>query len=865
MSDNDGVPLLERESELDVLSGTIAQARLGQGSGIAVVGEPGAGKSAVLDAGVTAASECRVLRGGCDPLSTPRPLGPFRDLAGVVGFASHSGDDEATLSQWCETVHAALTTEPTLLVIEDLHWVDAASVEVLRFLARRLDGSPLVLWVSYRESEVGPRHSARPLLGDFARLEGVATLSLEPLSVEAVGTLVEPVGLDAASVHAATQGNPFFVTEVAKEPGRPVPGSVRDAVLARTASVTPEDFEALQLVAAAPDRLDDVALASLAIDLPTLRRLDETGLLVRGRGGLLFHHELARQAIESTIPPGGSEQIHARLLAALEQVTPIDPARLTHHAVAAGDRSKAAFHARQAAAEATAAGAHTEAAAFFGVALENLDGATAAERADLLQRRSLELYMTSRLAEAIDTIRQTFALWEEAADGAGLASAHETCAVYEYYNARRAEAEAQAERASAVGLEAGADGVVGQASATRGYLAYMRSDLASAQSWLDVSARLAAEQQMDALAARSGMLRDLTAMAAGDKSVRTAVLDGIDQARARSMDELASSIYSQLSYLDVEQRRFRSAENVLAESLPFAIDRDIAICHHWQRSVRSRLRFSQGRWNAAMEDADHVLTQDGMPVARIWPLVVTGLIGLRRGGALNEDDDPLGAAWTLAEQIDEPLRRLPVLTALAEQMWLTGKADDRVTDLAVAAVASFDGQSGTEWVVGDLAAWLARLGLLQAAPEHMAEPHRLARDGRHADAADWWRQVGDPYAEAMTMSDSGDPRLRIQAVDRLDRLEASGTADRLRAALRRDGVDQIPAKPRTSTRSNPAGLTNRQLDVAKLVARGFTNAEIASRLFISPKTADHHVSAVLAKLGLPSRRAVMMQADELGL
>ena len=117
----------------------------------------------------------------------------------------------------------------------------------------------------------------------------------------------------------------------------------------------------------------------------------------------------------------------------------------------------------------------------------------------------------------------------------------------------------------------------------------------------------------------------------------------------------------------------------------------------------------------------------------------------------------------------------------------------------------------------------------------------------------------------MAWGDSAEPADRTKGVELLDRLGAVGTADRRRAELRRDGVAQVPAKPRASTRENPGGLTNRQLDVARLVARGFTNAEIAARLYISPKTTDHHVSAVLMKLGVANRRAVVVRADELGL
>ena len=147
----------------------------------------------------------------------------------------------------------------------------------------------------------------------------------------------------------------------------------------------------------------------------------------------------------------------------------------------------------------------------------------------------------------------------------------------------------------------------------------------------------------------------------------------------------------------------------------------------------------------------------------------------------------------------------------------------------------------------------------------VAEPFRLTLTGRHEEAASWWHQAGTVFEEAMSYADSANTAARIRGIERLDLLGATATADRLRRGLREDGIEHVPPRPRASTQANPAGLTNRQLDVARLVARGFTNAEIAERLFISVKTADHHVSAVLMKLGLTSRRAVVVQAGELGL
>src|SRR6188472_1543246 len=154
-----------------------------RGCGVAVSGDSGTGKSTLLAAALASAPSTRVLGGACDPLSTPRPLGPFRDVAPDLDLGRMHIDDGAPLARLCEEIFDALRTEPTVLVVEDLHWVDAASAEVLRFLARRLDGVPVALLISYRPQETGTGHAARPLLGDFARLDGLATVELGPLSV----------------------------------------------------------------------------------------------------------------------------------------------------------------------------------------------------------------------------------------------------------------------------------------------------------------------------------------------------------------------------------------------------------------------------------------------------------------------------------------------------------------------------------------------------------------------------------------------------------------------------------------------------------------------------------------------------------
>ena len=210
--------LLERERELDVLTRAFAAAAGGTGSGTAVSGEPGAGKSALVAAACATDHGLRVLRARCDPLTTPRPLGPVRDLLADVWPL----DGAAPLSEVCEATFAVLRSEPTVLVVEDLHWVDAASAEVLRFLLRRVEAIPCAIVLTHRD-QVGEQHSVRPLLGDLAVLDAVTTLRLQPLSVAGVAALLAGGPLDPDAVHALTGGNAFFATEVAKDPGLPLP------------------------------------------------------------------------------------------------------------------------------------------------------------------------------------------------------------------------------------------------------------------------------------------------------------------------------------------------------------------------------------------------------------------------------------------------------------------------------------------------------------------------------------------------------------------------------------------------------------------------------------------------------------------
>ena len=266
-----------------------------------------------------------------------------------------------------------------------------------------------------------------------------------------------------------------------------------------------------------------------------------------------------------------------------------------------------------------------------------------------------------------------------------------------------------------------------------------------------------------------------------------------------------------------------------------------------------------GDWAGAVADAATVLDSPSAPLARTWPLLIRALVSLRRDGAgLDAIDD----AWVLAHRYGEPLRTLPAAAAVAESAWLTGVDDHRLeqcrTMLEDAPV------EGLEWARGELAVWLHRLGR-RVEPYGVAEPYRLLLDGSHEAAARLFEELATPYDAALALIDSGDGELARGAVDALDRLGADAVAAKVRRDLRTAGVTAVPARRRSATLVNPAGLTGRQIEVLRLLDGGLTNTELAERLYLSVKTVDHHVSAILAKLQVTKRRDAVKRARELGI
>jgi predicted ATPase len=194
--------LLERDSALDALGGWLAEARAGRGRLVLLGGEAGVGKTALVNEfALRHRQAARVLWGACDPLTTPRPLGPLADVAPALGgrldqLLHDEAPREVLFGAFLERLRDSRVA--TVLVIEDVHWADEATLDLLRFLARRLGTAATLLVVTYRDDEVGPQHPVQLLAGDLASSALVRRLRLAPLSRQAVAALAGPHAVDPA-------------------------------------------------------------------------------------------------------------------------------------------------------------------------------------------------------------------------------------------------------------------------------------------------------------------------------------------------------------------------------------------------------------------------------------------------------------------------------------------------------------------------------------------------------------------------------------------------------------------------------------------------------------------------------------------
>lgn len=853
--------LFERETLLAQLVDCLAAARAGHGRLVCLEGEAGVGKTALAQAfAAQARGRVRVLWGACEDLSTAEPLGPLYDIARDAGWRFAGDAGTSRLALFSEAL-GVIAKSPTLAVIEDVHWSDDATLDFVRYCGRRIADKPIVLLLTARNEDDSARERLRRALVDVpaaARLR----FDVPRLSATAVETLARGAQRDGESLYAATGGNAFFVTEALRAVG--VPANVRDAVLQRAARLSLQGRHALEAASIFPRRVEPWLLTAVggADAAAGAEECLSQGMLVADADAFAFRHELARRAVEDAVPVGQRHRLNRFALDALRERMPNAVARLAHHAEAADDAELVSHFTPLAGAEAARVGAHREAARHYGVALARAERFAPEARAELFEKWAFELHLIGRMDDAIGAQQSVLALRRAAGDARGEGDALRWLSRLSYLAGDRVTAERLAHEAVGVLERLASSPELAMAYANESHLAMLNDDCDSAVHWgekaIPLAERFGREDIVCATLNNVG-----TALQWTDEARGRATLERSLALALELNDQMhAARAYTNAGCLEANLRRTIRAHKTLAAGIAYCAERDLDTWRDYMSGWLAEQLLKDGRFDEAAQTALGVLMNpNASRLVRFPAAAALARTRLRRGDP--DADSPFREVRSFLAAGMESQRFLHFATIVAERAWIAGddvgEALDVLRQAAPIAVATKN-----TWMMGEVAYWRRKFGDLCDLPDGAAFTYKLQFAGDWDAAAAAWAALPAPFEEALALLD-GDEAAQRRALKILDDLGATAAAERARADLRARGVKNIARGPRASTRANAAGLTKRQMDVLGLIDRGLSNAEIAEKLFVSAKTVDHHVSAILAKLEAGSRGEAVAIARDAGL
>ena len=874
--------LIERESIVEELSSFAAETARGRGKVVLVSAEAGGGKTSLLGA---LREICRDSHkwvwGGCDALITPRVLGPVHDMATGLGpVVTGYLQDPSEPALLYKAVLDALEEmpQPTLLVFEDVHWADHATLDLIKFLGRRISFFKAMLIVTFRDDEITDSHYLRRVLGELPS-SATHRVALKPFSQSAIDQLAANEGVDGQGIYEITQGNPFYVTELlaARASSGGMPSSIRDAVAAQHARVADSVRTLLESLSVIP-AVVPLSLVTALFGRDVLASLDDAlqrKLLVQDeRGVVRFRHELARLATLERLSAARKRNCHEQVLNVLIQNKAgllLD--QIVHHAAGALNGELVLKYATQAATAAAQSGAHLEAAAHLATALRFVDEAEPVVAASLYERWAYEASLTARIDdEVLEARRHAITLWRMLERNEKVAENVRALSRMHWYRGEAVEAQRFSDQAIQILESTPLSAEHALAYSLRSQLHMLNDRMDDAVKWGRKALTLA--EQFDAVEVRTHALNSVgTALAFRDDPEGTKLLE---QSLALSLEhnhhENAVRAYNNLAEYAVKFRRFDLAELTLNQGIAYDIENDLDSWTYYLSGRQAELRLDQGRIDDALTIAQGITDRDPLSLLLKLPASMVrsrALLRLGDAAALAALNDALNDALAT----DELQHIVPMRLALLEAAWLHDQSE--LANEHFGALRALSEKDMHKWDVGEFIIWAHRLDQnALAQSEELPEPFQFELKGDFAAAAASWRALSMPYSAALSLAQSKDEALLSEAIDTFEAVNAQAGVARVQREFKRLGLSSSASRnaaedlqtkhrgPYKGAKNHPLGLTNREQEILKLLAGGFSNREISDQLQRSQRTVENHVSSVLSKLNATSRIAAVLRVQD---
>jgi DNA-binding CsgD family transcriptional regulator/tetratricopeptide (TPR) repeat protein len=570
-----------------------------------------------------------------------------------------------------------------------------------------------------------------------------------------------------------------------------------------------------------------------------------------------FRHELARNAIRSSIPIAARRRVHAAILEAL-LAADADPADIVHHAEAAGADDVVAEYALVAARRAAALESNRQAYSHYRRAADFLERRPLAEQAALLEELAIAAYYANRIDRAFPAIEGAIWVNGELGDAKAVGRCTRILARFHWFAGDGTPARAKADEAIAILEPLGETVELARAYSTISQLVMLAQDperaIVLGERALELATRLGDESTRAHALVNIG-----TSRLQLDPSDPAMLLEAYGAADAVGDSDEATRALANLAFTLMYWVQPEAALRYAEQGLVYAEEHEVHNLASYVATTAAWLRLRIGDWDEA-EGVALSESERGFAVPQLVANTVLAELAVRRGDA--DAAERLADLATQADRAGDLQRRAPVLELEIERALLTGAP--LPTELITKLVDEIKATGRRIGWGARIAAWAAVAGIEVELDEPLPEPHAAMRRQDWRAAADAFGEVGWEYDRALLLSLLDDEASLAEAIEIARSLGAEPLTKRVARRLRALGF-RVPPGPREKTRAHPAGLTARQVEVLALLVDGLTNAEIAQRLVVSPRTAEHHVAAVLTKLGATTRREAARRASELRL